>query len=72
MTVDIADIRYWIRDGKGRGVDCIAASQQSGWALAACGQWGPREVYSSDERPKRVCRKCQEAIEKLSVPKDGK
>ena len=60
--MDLSEIRYWIRDGKGRGVDCIAVSEQSGWALSACNQFGPRAVYWSDKRPRRVCRRCQEVI----------
>ena len=58
MTLD--EIKAWSMLG---GVACIVTSGQGGWVTTACGHW--RTGDATFGRPKRVCRKCREALPNL-------
>ena len=54
-----------------RSVGHILMWLQGGYAMTACGLWGPQGTIAQ-ERPPRVCRACRRMLPRLSAPKDEK
>jgi hypothetical protein len=59
ITID--DIKLWLVR---QGIGCIVlATLGGGWVATACGSL--RTGDAVEQRPKRICRKCREALPRL-------
>lgn len=67
--VNLEDVKAWMVDGAKPGHVCLF--ERSGWKLAACGVWTPNGTVMFN-RPKRICRKCRDALPRLAPAPGGR
>ena len=69
MTID--DVVYWCKLYRGGGVSHIVTHGINGdYVMTACGTMANDATVTKD-KPKRICRRCREALAYLRPAKEG-